>query len=270
MERILCTKCGQAHEPIEGKPSRFCPFCGQPTEPAEPADAPLKFADEAPDIAITADLICPECHTGMEPGAVLCIHCGYNLKTRAKLKTEYKTTRREIDSITLSLPVRLVILINLLTIASFICVWLAATKSILLGGFLWLLACPLLVLGFGSRRLVVIQRDARGVPLLHVTRWIGFVPVGKQELDLRQFDAMTIHTRHGLCFESWMLSVALMLFCLLPGVMWMLYVAVQETYLLDVSKKGESVRIYDGTSDQKLRDLTDAIGAVVSLKIERK
>ena len=37
---------------------------------------------------------CPECHTEVEPGAVLCIACGYNIQQGGKIKTRYDMTPR--------------------------------------------------------------------------------------------------------------------------------------------------------------------------------
>jgi hypothetical protein len=273
-QSIVCAKCGKAREVVAGASANFCPYCGAATQTTDIAEAPLGFADQPPPapapLPITPDLICPECHAPMEPSAVLCIHCGYHLHTRSKLKTTYKSSRREINSATLSFPIRLVILINLLTMVVVVCLIIAAGKSVVLGGFLWVWGTAALVLAFGSQRLFLISRDAEGVPRIHMTRWIGFVPVVKLELDLRKFDAAVIHTRRGLCFEDWMMAAGLVPFCFLPGVLWSVYAMTRETYLLDLSKKGESVRLYDGTSDEKLRELTDALRSVVTLEIQRK
>jgi hypothetical protein len=271
-QSIVCTKCGKAREVVAGVSANFCPYCGAATQTPDIAEAPLGFADQpapAP-LAITPDLICPECHAPMEPSAVLCIRCGYHLHTRSKLKTTYKSSRRELNTATLSLPIRLVILINMLTVVVVVCLIIAATKSVVLGGFLWLWGTASFVLALGSQRLFVISRDGEGVPRIHMTRWIAFFPVATLDLDLRKFDAAVIHTRRGLNFENWMMGLGLVVFCFLPGLMWCIYAMTKETYLLDLSKKGESVRLYDGTSDEKLRELTDALRSVVSLEIQRK
>lgn len=47
----------------------------------EPEPSSLQVAAEAP----TA---CPGCGQTMEPGAVLCLHCGYNLRTGGKMATQ--------------------------------------------------------------------------------------------------------------------------------------------------------------------------------------
>jgi hypothetical protein len=73
------------------------------TGPAE-ADAPEGFddfsalaagiADEGPAVAAVADgPTCPSCGGGVEVGAVICINCGFNLKTGKKLGTKKVATK---------------------------------------------------------------------------------------------------------------------------------------------------------------------------------
>jgi len=53
----------------------------RPQPPAKPAPAPAASAAKAP--------VCPECKSPMQPGAVLCMSCGFHTKLGKKIKTEF-------------------------------------------------------------------------------------------------------------------------------------------------------------------------------------
>jgi hypothetical protein len=68
-----------------------CPRCG--TEFAPPAEAPADAGALA--LAPEEDKTCPSCKAPMAAAAILCIHCGFNLKTGEKLKGPKRTPRKK-------------------------------------------------------------------------------------------------------------------------------------------------------------------------------
>jgi hypothetical protein len=120
---IVCPKCGKqvkAPENVLGKKVR-CKFCqaafvastsGAKTPPAKPAKPPaakdaakppaskgsatsdrfrLDDEDDDPNPYVLQDVSlaprCPDCANEIEEGQVICLICGYNLRTREKAKT---------------------------------------------------------------------------------------------------------------------------------------------------------------------------------------
>jgi hypothetical protein len=120
---IVCPKCGKqikAPESALGKKVR-CKFCqaafvasagGSKAPPAKPAKPPkgkgadkpaadkdsakpsrfrLDDEDDDPNPYVLQDMSlaprCPDCANEIDEGQVICLHCGYNLRTREKAKT---------------------------------------------------------------------------------------------------------------------------------------------------------------------------------------
>ncbi len=81
--QIQCSSCGQPFDAdsSHGTHQADCPHCGKPNTFTAPA-AKLSIQHGAPDLSGVQP--CPSCQAPIARGAVLCIHCGYNLKTGRK------------------------------------------------------------------------------------------------------------------------------------------------------------------------------------------
>src|SRR4051812_34553036 len=82
--------------PPAGKKVR-CPRCQTAFVPAGPPAPPAKAAPlgeaEAIGLAPEAERSCPSCQAAMAPNAVLCIACGFDLRTGEKRETVKKTKK---------------------------------------------------------------------------------------------------------------------------------------------------------------------------------
>jgi predicted RNA-binding Zn-ribbon protein involved in translation (DUF1610 family) len=80
---LACTGCGQVLEAPEEMAGQAveCPECG--------AQLTVPMAGWQADGRETASSKCPECGSGMEQDAVLCINCGYHLKLGKKINTQF-------------------------------------------------------------------------------------------------------------------------------------------------------------------------------------
>ena len=102
MAIVVACRCGrrfQADDAWAGRRAR-CPGCGteltipQPAGPraSAPSPSPLEDILEEAKIGEEAGPRCPECHEPIQPGAVLCVACGLDLKTGKKLRTKVVST----------------------------------------------------------------------------------------------------------------------------------------------------------------------------------
>lgn len=71
-----------------------CPHCQQSLDaPEEYAGATVECPACHQEFTIQAreatPLPCPSCAVPMEPGAVLCVHCGYHLKLQKRIQTNF-------------------------------------------------------------------------------------------------------------------------------------------------------------------------------------
>jgi hypothetical protein len=84
-----CGKRLKARDELAGKRVK-CPKCSQPLQipSAAPAEVDV-FSGLFDEEGLTQQTgpICPSCKAGIDEGAVLCIHCGYNLETGQKIRT---------------------------------------------------------------------------------------------------------------------------------------------------------------------------------------
>ena len=138
---------------------------------------------------------CPNCDSDLEPGAIVCIECGYNSKTGRQLKTRSKRVRYDFGASPRT-PWRLYPAIGLTALGSVLCIGsavLSQTRYRDHGGVgfgivvgLALLLSPLL--GCGST--VSVTRNKRGEPILVKNTWICFYPVGANTIHLDDWDAV--------------------------------------------------------------------------------
>jgi DNA-directed RNA polymerase subunit RPC12/RpoP len=104
--KFACPSCGKQYKwkPEMAGRSAKCP-CGAKlvvpaTAPAAPAP-PAKTATSAIPLSVEepvkAELKCPSCGQSLSPEAVLCINCGYNLKTGQMLSVVVETSDAGAD-----------------------------------------------------------------------------------------------------------------------------------------------------------------------------
>jgi hypothetical protein len=105
-----CGKRLKAKDELAGRTVK-CPNCQQPLKipasqaPAAPiAPTPVApagdgFADLFDDVGMThqGGPTCPTCKAGVPEGAVICIHCGFNLETGQRLRTNIGSAAGDMD-----------------------------------------------------------------------------------------------------------------------------------------------------------------------------
>lgn len=99
--KFPCPSCGKQYKwkPEMAGRSAKC-ACGAkfvvPTE--QPASAKAPTATAAPPVEpAKSNAGCPNCGTALPPGAVLCVNCGYNLKTGKTLSVVVEADEDEAD-----------------------------------------------------------------------------------------------------------------------------------------------------------------------------
>lgn len=75
--------------PAESSTPKAPPKPKTPPPPPKREAGPLELADEppAPPVSATTPSNCPKCDSALQPGAVLCVSCGYHLKTGQSMRT---------------------------------------------------------------------------------------------------------------------------------------------------------------------------------------
>lgn len=239
----------------------------------EPA-LPMRVADDDLDEEATpyvlADKdhpICPECTRPMEPGAVLCLRCGYNRRTRKKTQRTYEPIERTWDN---GLP-----LIGRLT-------WFAAMQ----GGHLFLLGIgvlvgywkpfvvswPFLILLsaflFGTYDRITIRRDRRGRATL-IKRWHAFfIPLAPKATEIRGFEGVVTGQWDNPGFWEWFVWVTLLPWGLIPAVIYYFLVIHQPYFFvgLALDHGRAAVYVYRGRSGAQMGQISDFLCEAAELR----
>jgi hypothetical protein len=197
---------------------------------------------------------CPLCRSPLAEKAVLCIGCGYDLRTGKRRKTvsegheRHWTTGREMG-------VRTAYVVGLVTVvAAAALLHLSPANRFFLGMTGVALA---VVLGLGTFVRISLKRDGNGVWRLTKQRWIAFLPCRRVTVDLRRYDAVYVDSRAG------------------PPLSWhsvLLERQQGDLYLLELG--GRRVRkplpIYRGMSEITMKEMVDALQELAGLSVERK
>lgn len=100
---VKCPNCqqplkipaSQAAAPAAPTPVAPTPVAPTPVAPAPAGDAFADLFDDA-GMGHQGGPICPSCNAGVADGAVICIHCGYNLETGQRLRTNIGSAGGEV------------------------------------------------------------------------------------------------------------------------------------------------------------------------------
>lgn len=201
------------------------------------------------------DSRCPNCDADLEPGAVLCIDCGYNTKTGRQLKTRSTRPRHDFGSSPRT-PWRLYPAIGLAALGCVLCIGSAVLSQtgyrhqagvgfgIVVGLVLLLLLSPLL--GCGST--VSVTRNKRGKAILVKNTWICFYPLKAHTIHLDDWEAMY--------FEYWPAGNVR---------------GDSPRYGLKLGRDrgGTFFTVYHGTDEGRMKDIADAIQGLTGMPFER-
>ena len=199
------------------------------------------------------DSRCPHCDSEMEPGAVVCIECGYNAKTGRQLKTRSKRVRFDFGSSPRT-PWRLYPAIGLTALGCVLFIGAAVLSrtderhhggvgfGIVMG--LFLLLSPLL--GCGST--VSVTRNKRGEAILVKHTWICFYPLKARTIHLDDWEAMY--------FEYWPEGN-------IRGD------SPRYGLKLGRDRRGKFFTVYHGGDEERMKDIADAIKELTGMPFER-
>ncbi len=267
-----CQHCGewQPRKPRGKKP--VCPVCKTPV-PAEPrrdavtatvlqkllprtAAQPAEWSEDPEDskpyrVDATGPLGCPGCGKPMEPQAILCLHCGLDLRSGSKAKTLYDPITRRWDA-GLPLPLRWLCFGGWQCVALPPVLWGAAHEGhafYAVGSWLWLSVLVAFLVGTYDR--LDLHRNARGKVRLLKTWYFCFVPRKPETVDLVQYEGILTGQVHAVDIADYVVlasfacfailavfaaGVVAGLFALLPGIVWYFTVMQRDTFFVALTK----------------------------------
>jgi hypothetical protein len=279
-----CSCCGrrlQVSETYRGQRTK-CPVCNSisvvPGTPehvrvARPADPRHLALDDEDTLGVVEEgPTCPECRVVLPPGGVLCVHCGYDFRTRRRRETSRGPFEERWD-VGLPLIARILILAFLEMIVLVVAVFLPDVFASLALVFA---ATVFLSLGLGTSIKLRLICTESGKVLLRRTWCICFIPAIHHQINARKYDVILIDSRGrdwGLAVFSFLLYG--LLFGLL-GLIWWTYwrgdSASPSSYRISLRKdhSREEFLLYYSRDDRQLKDIVDTLQEATGMRIDRK
>jgi hypothetical protein len=284
-----CPHCGEMVRPPARKGSRpgKCPVCGAawaaPAAPPKPAPAaipipppPDEFAGSTPDddpesgnpyrTADPGSRRCPGCSDWLRPEVVVCMRCGFDLRTGRKLIKEYQKLERSWDSgIPLHMRLALFVLCQAMALvavgAGFASVDDSPATKVWTFGLSWLLYTTMIAFLLGTFDHFDLKRYRSGRVDLVRTWRVGFIPWPARKIDVRDyFGAVTAVRSHAGMLE-WLVFIFLLTNGLLPAVLYW-YCAIHQveyTVALTSFHGTTEVYVYRGWSQEQMTEIKDIV-----------
>ncbi|MGH9677604.1 MAG: hypothetical protein ACRD36_10925, partial [Candidatus Acidiferrum sp.] len=277
-----CAFCGewQPSRP-RGKKAK-CPVCKTPlADPptsaavakavliARPAIAQKNFSehDDGKPYRVDVDdvLLCPGCQKQIGKGDVVCLQCGFDLRTGKKTGTVYQEMRRRWDA---GLPIRQrwLIFAGLQCVAIPPMLWGMAQEghafyAILC--WLWLSAMAAFIIGTFDR--IDLVRNSRGKVKIDKTWHICFFPWTPVRLEPGEYEGMITGQVDDVDFSDYVMMAAGFGFFIVPGIMWYLFTMRRATfYIAFVRDHGHAELIlYRGWSEPRMREMASTLRTAI-------
>jgi hypothetical protein len=217
-------------------------------------------------------ITCPQCHRELPAGTVLCVGCGWDLKTgKKKAALQYEPFQRYWEP-WLSYEGRL----NLFLAATLISFILSIIGAILadswyftLGPWVGFVATVAFLLGTFNR--VDLARDRRGNARLTQTWRVFFVLRPTQTIDLREYDGVvTGRSLDAGCYE-WLIMFILLAYFVVPGLLWWHYIIRKSKYHVALARSHgyAEIMLYRGNSQETAEEIAEALRDAAHLRYDR-
>ncbi len=263
-----------------------CPACGtdwpapaaktKPTAPSRPVPPPPdEFAGSAPDADPesgnpyrTADGArrCPGCSDLLGPEVVVCVRCGFDLRTGHKTVKEYGKFERSWDS---GMPPAtrwvLFLLCQAAALIAIVATFLTVddSPSVAVPTFLisWLIYTAMTAFLLGSYDHVYLKRYKSGRVDLIKTWRIAFIPFKPKSIDVRAYCGVSGGREAGVGMWEWLICATLLLSGVFPAVIWWyctIYKIVYTVWLTDHHGAPE-VLVYRGWGEEPMNEIQQAL-----------
>jgi hypothetical protein len=312
-----CPNCGRKVDGVTGR----CGYCSgrradapKPLRPkkaaAAPAEPRLSLDDPDDDewgdgnpYEVTGGLPspCPNCSREMAPESVVCVSCGFNRRTRKKIKKEYQPIARSWET-DWSLRTRILAFLVIQGGSSFLGVLSAFLGADLKDFALsWFLSGFMLAFLLGSYERIRITRDPKGKVELAKFWRFAFVPIPRRDVPVWQHEGIVTGKYLSAGYFEWIVFLgllisnelpvflevlstigfgemehpykiaALLLVGLIPPGLWWYFTIHKETFFVALCRDHgfPETYVYKGWHEDQMNDVAETLRDASGLRLSR-
>jgi hypothetical protein len=215
---------------------------------------------------------CPECSKIIEPEAVVCVGCGYDLLKRKKHTRTFEPIKRRWEP-GMSWSNRFRVFVAASVVGAF-CAWVMAVSILGEAGpavSAWFGTTAMLAFLIGTFFRLDVERDRRGRARLWRTWYVFFVETRPQEIDLDSYNQFIRGRSTDSGFFEWWIFFQLLLYGLVPGLFWWYYIIRPIKCHLALARDHgyPEIILYRGGNQQYMEELAATLRDATRLPYER-
>jgi hypothetical protein len=218
------------------------------------ADGPYEIADR--------DLRrCPNCTQMVKNTGPTCERCGADLDTGKVQPKVYQPLERDWHSgLSLESRVRLFVIAQLIVVPlGLLGAWWSGSLALFLGP--WIPFTGLMAFLLGTYESVHLSRNKRGQVRVTKTWRICFKQQEPATYKLAEYEGVVAGQTHEVDFWDYLTAVLLLVFGIIPGVVWWLYAMQKVSFYVALGKDHgyPAVMLYKGWNEPLAMDIADTI-----------
>lgn len=215
---------------------------------------------------------CPECSALLTEDAQVCLRCGYNLATREKLKRTYQPLQKSWET-GLAFSQRFLIFLTGQAIIAPMALYASWHEGSLLVGLIpWLVTSAILAFLCGTYERIELERNHRGKVNLRKVWRVCFLARKPLTIDVRGFEGIGTGMYDDVGTADWLVFLSLLLFLIVPGILWYFFVIARTTYFVALCKDHgyPDTMLYRGWSPDLMREIAATIKDATELPMVRE
>jgi hypothetical protein len=213
---------------------------------------------------------CLKCKKEIEEGAKVCMTCGFDQRTRKKVKREYQPLARSWET---NMPLGQRVVLFLAVHGGSLL--LGLVPAILGSSALSFLACwaffgTLLAFLLGTFSKIDLTRDHKGRVRVTVTWRFCFIPFAPRSTEVRGFEGVVAGQYDPSGFWEWFIFCWLLLPGILPALFWWYFVIHKIAYHVSLARDHgyPAVFVYRGRQEEQMRDIAHTLSDASGLRLE--
>ncbi len=269
-EGIICNWCGAVSRD-EAKPATSeapppIPVAADPKGPALAKPELHKWADDEDDDGQAYRLPqeeiktrkCEACGKEVDIKAVVCVHCGYDARTKEKAERTFAPIDKEWES-GWPFPRRIAAFLGLQglnVLCAILVVVLEGSGAVSICTFVTAVVLQAFLLGTYDR--VRIRRNKKGQTEVVLTWRVAFIPLAPKKINWREHEGVAFGHYDPTGIVDWWIFLVLLPMLILPAILWWWFVIRSERYFAALTRDQgyPETYLYRGMNEAQAKEIS--------------